>query len=169
MTAADTSYNASVYIPQGAAELDVESGGIIRIKDGGVILDETNPVIHSLRTRLTIAQVNAGATLLVARAGYKYRMVGCKAIAYGGAAAAVTTVDVKGTQSTSVVKLVAYAQASLTQSTVLSAGGSGAAVLADGASYVPNDANTAITVAITGSSVTTATGIDIIFDYTIET
>lgn len=124
--------------------------------------------VQNIRTRFTIAQVNAGATLLAAKTGYAYRMVGCTAISVGGAAGAVTTVDVLGTQSASGVKLVAYAQASLTQSAVLRDGGSGAAVLADGASYVVNDANTAITVGKTGSSVTTATHIDIDFSYVIE-
>jgi hypothetical protein len=38
-------------------------------------------------------------------------MIGCKAIAVGGAAGAVTTVDVSGTLSTS-RKLVAFAQRS---------------------------------------------------------
>jgi len=124
--------------------------------------------IYSIRRRCTVAEVNAGVQLLPAIAGYKYRMIGCKAIAVGGAAGAVTTVDVTATQATATVKLVAYAQASLTQSTVLTAGGSGGAVLADGASFVANDAGTAINVGKTGSSVTTATNIDIIFDYALE-
>ena len=91
-------------------------------------------------------------------------MVNCKAIAVGGAAGAVTTVDVLATLSTG-RKLVAFAQANLTQSTVLTAGGTGAAVLADGASYTANDAGTAVTVGKTGSDVTTATHIDVVFDY----
>jgi hypothetical protein len=94
-------------------------------------------------------------------------MIGCKAISVGGAAGAVTTVDVTGTVSTS-RKLVAYAQANLTQSTVLVDGGTGGTVLADGASYTANDAGTAILVSKTGSNVTTATHIDVIFDYVIE-
>jgi hypothetical protein len=51
---------------------------------------------------------------------------------------------------------------------VLKAGGAGAAVLADGASYVQNDVNTAITIGKTGSSVTTATSIDVILTYVLE-
>ena len=122
-------------------------------------------VVYSHRQRVTIAEINAGATLLAAVSGKSYRLVSCNAIAYGGAAGAVTTVDVLATQSASGVKLVAYAQASLTQSAVLKDGGTGAAVLADGASYVANDANTAITIGKTGSDVTTATGVDIILQY----
>ena len=121
-------------------------------------------MVQNVRQRFTIAEINAGATLVAAVAGKSIRMVSCKAIAIGGAAGAVTTVDVLGTLSTG-RKLVAFAQANLTQSTVLTDGGTGAAVLADGASYTANDAGTAITVGKTGSNVTTATHIDVIFDY----
>jgi hypothetical protein len=123
--------------------------------------------VQNIRRRCTIAEVNAGVTLLSAIPGFKYRMVGCTAISVGGAAGAVTTIDVLGTQTTA-QKLVAYAQASLTQSTLLRDGASGSTLLADGASYVACDANTAITVGKTGASVTTATHIDVNFSYVIE-
>ena len=123
-------------------------------------------MVLNVRQRFTIAEVNAGATLVPAVTGKSIRMVSCKAIAVGGAAGAVTTVDVLGTVSTA-RKLVAFAQANLTQSTVLTDGGTGAAVLADGASYTANDVSTGITVGKTGSSVTTATHIDVIFDYVV--
>lgn len=128
----------------------------------------SNPRIRNVRTRFTIAQINAGATLVPAITGQKLRMVSCSAVSVGGAAAAVTTVDVIGTQATSAVKLVAYAQASLTQSTVLKDGASGASMLADGASYEACDTGKAITVGKTGASVTTATHIDINLCYVIE-
>lgn len=140
-----------------------------------VLEDLSNNVIYTragavqnIRTRFTISQINSGATILAAIAGHQYRLVSCTATAYGGAVGATTTVDVGGTQSASGVKLVAYAQASLLQSAVLKDGGSGATVLADGASYVSNDANTAITIGKTGSSLTTATGVDINLCYVIE-
>lgn len=123
--------------------------------------------VQNIRTRFTIAEVNAGATVLAAIPGFKYRMVACKAIAVGGAVGAVTTVDILGTSSTS-RKLVAYAQANLTRSTVLVDGGTGGTVLADGASYTANDANTAIEIDVTGDPVTTATHIDVIFSYVVE-
>lgn len=129
-------------------------------------LQATGAVLN-VRQRFTIAQVNAGATLVAAVSGKSIRMVGCKAIAVGGAAGAVTTVDILGTSTTS-RKLVAFAQASLTQSAVLADGGTGGTVLADGASYTANDAGTAITVGKTGSSITTATHIDVIFSYVLE-
>lgn len=124
--------------------------------------------VRNFRRRSTIAEVNAGVTLLAAVPGFKYRLIEAQAISIGGAAGAVTTVDVLGTQSASGVKLVAYAQASLTQSTVLKSGGSGTTVLADGASYVANDVNTAITLGKTGASITTATHIDVILSYVLE-
>lgn len=123
--------------------------------------------VQTIRTRFTIAQVNAGATLLAAIPGFKYRMVDVIGIAVGGAVGATTTVDVGGTQSTAVI-LAAFAQASMTRSTVLRPGVSGTTVLADGASFVACDANTAITVGKTGSSITTATHIDILFSYVVE-
>lgn len=142
-----------------AINLEADTATVTNLRATGAILN--------VRKRFTIAEVNAGANLVPAVTGKSIRMVACKAISVGGAAGAVTTVDVLGTLSTS-RKLVAYAQANLTQSTVLVDGGTGGAVLADGASYTANDAGTAITVNKTGSNVTTATHIDVIFDYVLE-
>lgn len=142
-----------------AVNLEADTATVTNLRATGAILN--------VRKRFTIAEVNAGATLVPAVTGKSIRMVACKAISVGGAAGAVTTVDVLGTLSTG-RKLVAYAQANLTQSTVLVDGGTGGAVLADGASYTANDAGTAITVNKTGSNVTTATHIDVIFDYVLE-
>jgi len=120
------------------------------------------------RKRFTLAEVNAGAALLPALAGFKYRLIAAKAISIGGAATTGGTVDILATAAAAVRKLVAFAQASLTQSTVLTDGGAGAAVLADGASYTANDANTDVTVGKTGSSFTVATHFDVILTYVIE-
>lgn len=121
----------------------------------------------TMRKRVAIADVNAGATLVPAIPGRRYRLVDALAIAIGGNVGAVTTVDILGTVTTA-RKLVALAQASLTRSAVLRAGGTGADVLADGASFTQNDANTAITVGITGSAATTATHIDFLVTYAID-
>lgn len=129
-----------------------------------VIIPDT---VRHLRQRVAIADVNAGATLLAALPGYKYRMVGCNAIAIGGNMGTLTTVDILGTLSTS-RKLVAFAQASLTRSAVLFDGGTGGTVLADGASYTANDANTAITIGKTGGTGDTATHVDVHLTYVIE-
>ena len=126
------------------------------------------PQIRVLRQRVTLAQVNAGLVLLAAIAGRKYRLLDARCIAIGGAAAAGTTVDITGVQSSSTVKLVSFAQASLTQSTVLYPGLSGVTVLADGASFAQNDVNTAISISKTGSAFTTATNFDVVLVYTLE-
>lgn len=141
------------------------STGYVKLDESGAEMG--GGTVRHIRKRFSIAEVNAGATLLPAQAGLAYRMIDASAIAVGGSAAAVTTVDILGTSTTG-RKLVAFAQASLTQSTLLRAGASGATILADGASFTANDANTAITIGKTGSSVTTATHIDVSFFYTVE-
>lgn len=118
----------------------------------------------SLRTRVTAAQVNAGFTLLPALAGRRYRIVDAAFIAIGGAVTAATSVDLLGTQTTS-VQLMAAAVAGLTQNTLLRAGATNAAILAGGASFVPNDVNTAITINKTGSNMATATHVDVLLTY----
>jgi hypothetical protein len=116
---------------------------------------------------VTIANVNAGTTLVPGIAGCKLRLVDAFAIAYGGAVAAVTTVDLLGTITTD-RKLVAFGQAALTQSTMVRAGAAGGVLLADGASFTANDAGAGLKVGITGSSATTATGIDFSLTYAID-
>lgn len=130
-------------------------------------VDLTIGVPITIRTRQAIATVNAGATLLPALVGFGYRLLDCSMIAIGGAAAAVTTVDILGTLTAS-RKLCTFAQASLTQSALLRMGGTGTVILADGASYTRNDINTAITINITGIAITTAVSIDTILTYVIE-
>lgn len=125
-------------------------------------------IVRTIRSRFTIAQVNAGATILAALAGYKYRLIDVLAIAIGGNVGTLTTVDVLATQSASGVKLAAFAQASLTRSTVLRPGVSGTTVLADGASFVQNDANTAVTIGKTGGTGDTATHVDVVLTYALE-
>jgi predicted RecA/RadA family phage recombinase len=128
---------------------------------------DTGAVLQ-VRRRCTIAEVNAGVTLLPAATGVKYRMINGAMIAIGGAAAAHTTIDLIGTQSASAVKLVAFAVAQTAENTLLQPGITGAAILAGGVSYVANDVNTAITVGKTGSSITTASHIDILMSYVRE-
>jgi len=54
-------------------------------------------VVQGTRTRVTIAQVNAGATLVAGVAGMTLRLIDAFIISIGGAAAAVTTVDIAST------------------------------------------------------------------------
>ncbi|MFN7194895.1 MAG: hypothetical protein ACK5UV_00220, partial [bacterium] len=81
------SYSTQNYDAQGGALSVI--GGELRISGGYI----SGGAILNKRQRFTIAEINAGATLLPAISGKSYRMIGCKAIAVGGAAGAVTTVD----------------------------------------------------------------------------
>jgi len=122
--------------------------------------------VQHTRQRFTVAQVNAGATVLAARAGIRYQLVDLALIAIGGNAATATGVRVRGTQSASVVVLMDAKVAGLTQSTLLRIGtATNGLILADGASFVANDVNTAITIIKDGSDVATATHIDLLMSY----
>jgi hypothetical protein len=155
-------YSPKIFRRDGGDSVTVKSGGILSV-DAGV-----GGYANQIRVRTTTANVNAGATLLAALPGYAYRIHDIAMIAIGGAAGATTTVDVLGTQAAGSVKLLAVAIAALTQSAVVRAGASNATVLADGASFVACDANTAITISKTGASLTTATNIDVLLTYSIE-
>jgi len=128
--------------------------------------------LFALRTRVTLAQMNAGLDLLAAVAGLKYRLVNYKIIAIGANAAATanaTGVAIKGVQSSSTVKLGVCVLAGLTRSTVNVATSANNTVLADGASFVACDANSKISVqADGGTDLITATAFDVIIDYAVE-
>lgn len=159
------SSDASLGLPVGEileAATSSDTTGIVKLS-GQSVAGST----LSIRRRFTIAEVNSGATLLAAVTGLRYRMVDAFAIAVGGSVGAVTTIDLIGTVTTA-RKLVAWAQASMTQSTLLRAGASGAAILADGASFTANDISTAVTIGKTGATATTATHVDIVMFYTLE-
>lgn len=122
-----------------------------------------------IRRRFTIAEVNAGADILPALdTSFKYRMIDAMMVAVGGAAGAATTVDITATLAAASRKLLAVAIAALTQSAVVRAGAANATVLADGASFTANDANTAVRIGVTGAPLTTVTHIDVVLCYVIE-
>lgn len=127
-----------------------------------------NTGTRNLRTRVTTAQVNAGYTLLPALAGYKYRIYDVTMIAIGGNAATATAVTINATQSAGAAVLISAAIAALTQSAVVKPNSANVTVLADGASFIANDVNTAITIGKTGGALATATNIDVLLSYTIE-
>ena len=160
--AASTNYVPKVHKLNGGDAINIKSGGVASV-DAGV-----GGFANQIRVRTSTANVNAGATLLAALPGFAYRIHDIAMISIGGNAAGATTVDVLGTQSAGSVKLFAGAVANLTQSAVLRAGATGGTVLADGASFVACDANTAITIGKTGSSLTTSTNIDVLLTYSVE-
>jgi hypothetical protein len=136
--------------------------------DTTIIRPVAGSFVYNQRFRTSIANVNTGVTLLPAVAGYKYRMIDASMIAVGGAVATCTAVVINGTQATSSVALLSVAVAALTQSTVVKPNTANATVLADGASYVKNDVATAVTLGKTGGSCATATSVDVILSYAIE-
>lgn len=133
-----------------------------------VVVSPVHPTVHHTRQRFTTAQVNAGATILPAIPGYKYRMVDASLIAIGGSASGADSVDIIGTLS-SPRKLMAGLEAGLTENTLLRAGAAtNGVILAAGASFTANDANTAITIGKSGSNLATATHVDVLLSYAIE-
>lgn len=126
------------------------------------------PLVHNLRQRFTIAEINTGATLMPAITGYKYRLQDVTLVAIGGNAGTATAVTLSGTQSASVVALITAAVAALTRSTVVKPDTANVTVLADGASFVACDVSTALTIEKTGGSLATATHVDVILSVAIE-
>lgn len=123
----------------------------------------------TLRRRCTVAEVNAGVTLLAAPgAGFAYRITDAAMIAVGGAVTGSTDVRILGTRAAGSVALMVAAVAALTQSALLRIGAANAVILADGASFTVLDANTAITVGKTGGSAATATHVDVIVRYQVD-
>lgn len=129
---------------------------------------DANPSVQQFRGRFTAAQINAGASVLAAFAGAAYRLISGKMISIGGAAAGATAVVLLGTRAAGAVTLMSVAVAGLTQSTQVDLDDAAAAALADGASYTPLDANTAITIGKTGASLTGSTNVDVILEYVLE-
>jgi hypothetical protein len=149
----------------------VDSG----VQRAGLFTDSLVPVAYSLRTRVTLAQLNAGFTLLAALPGFAYRMIDCMLIAIGGAATTGTSVNVIGTRAAAPVQLFVAAIAGLTQSTITRAGspfataGTASIVcLADGASFTPLDVNTPVTVITVGSAMTVMTNLDVVLTFAID-
>lgn len=128
-------------------------------------------VMYSKRIRTTIANVNAGATLVAAITGRKIRVTGWKVIAIGAAVTSTTATGLAliGTESASPVNIVAMTKAILTQSTINGVSGSGITTLADGASFIQLDVTTGVTIQATGGSdLAGASNIDVILDYVVE-
>lgn len=127
-----------------------------------------NDMVFFTRTRFTAAQINAGAELLPALYGQKYRMVDAAMIAVGGAVSGATDVRILATQAAVAVALVIGAIAALTQSAIVDAGQANMTILADGASFAQCDVQTNITVGKTGGSLAGATAVDVLFWYSID-
>jgi hypothetical protein len=121
----------------------------------------------TLRQRVTVAQLNAGFTLLAAVPGFIYSLTDVKVTAIGGAATTGTSVNIIGTRAGAPVQLLVVAIAALTQSALVRHGAANAVILADGASFTPLDVNTPITIITVGSAMTVMTNIDVVLEYTL--
>ena len=159
---ADQTYGPAIYKRDGGNTLIFGSGSLGAVVPGGAGPAQT------VRTRVTLAQLNAGFTLLAALPGYAYRLIDATLTAVGGAATTGTSVNIIGTRAAAPVQLVAAAIAALTQSALVRAGAANAVILADGASFTALDANTAITVITVGAAMTVMTNIDVVLTYTVE-
>jgi len=124
--------------------------------------------VQTIRTRVTIAQANAGVDILAAKTGYKIRVVDWTMIAIGGNAATATSVRLRATQSASTVSLAVVLIAALTRSTAVKPNSANVTNLADGAAFVANDAATAIRLDVDNNNLATATHVDVILQYALE-
>lgn len=126
-------------------------------------------VAKTLRTRATLAQVNAGLALLPALPGVKWRLLSAAFIAIGGAAAGGTSLNLQGTVAAVTAQLWVVTVAALTRSTQIFTGvvpvAGASTILADGASFTACDANAAVNVITVGSAMTTATAFDCFLSY----
>lgn len=126
-------------------------------------------VTKTSRTRVTLAQLNAGFNLLPALVGVRWRLIAASFIAIGGAATSGTSVNLQGTVAAATVQLWVVTIAALTQSTQLFSGVTPAAgtgtILANGASFTQMDANSALKVITVGSAMTVLTNLDVFLDY----
>jgi len=140
------------------------------------ITDSNVGVVLSLRRRTTIAEINAGGTLIPAPGvGFKIRVINATMVAIGGSAAGATLVRLTGTRAAAAVVIFSAAVARLAQSVInvmgtpfATAGAESLTSLADGASLTALDENTAVTYDKTGASLTTSTHVDFTVLYVIE-
>jgi hypothetical protein len=158
--AQDATYQTNVYLERGTGRVVSQGGG---------------GALYNQRFRVTIGNVNAGQTLLPAQPGIKYRLVDGYMVPVGGAVVTCTAVVILGTQATASATLLSGAAAALTQSAKVAPGLTNvanvsglASILADGASFVPNDVNTAITIGKTGGTCATATNVDVVLTYALD-
>ena len=127
----------------------------------------------NVRHRVTTAEMNSGHEILAAVSGKKYRIIDCHVIAVGGTmahTADATGVAIYGTQTTP-QKLYEVLLAAGVQSAICRPGSANTNILADGASFVQNDANTAITVRTVSAGnydLITCTHVDINIIYALE-
>jgi hypothetical protein len=164
-------FNSDLVLTHSAGVLTLTTGELAL--GGHVVSVNGDAVLITQRHRVTTTEMNTGHSLLGAVTGLKYRLVDIGVIAIGGAAAATanaTGLAIYGTQTGSVALYTALL-AALTQSAFCRPGTTNTSIQADGASFVANDAATAITcktVSAGNFDLITATHFDVILTYCLE-
>lgn len=144
----------------------------VSLAAGGTDVSQTGN--FTVRTRVTLAEMNAGKTLLGAYAGAKWKISDVKVIAIGGAAAATadaTGVAVYGTKAGTVTALYTALLAALTENAVCQINTADTSVATAGALFAANDVKTAITckaVSAGAFDLITATHFDVILTVCLE-
>lgn len=116
-----------------------------------------------LSTALTT--VGLAFTAMPALPGVRWRLIDAILIAIGGNATTSTSINIACAVSGVATELLVVAVAALTRSAVVRAGAANAVVLADGASFTQQDANTAMMAHSVGGTPTVATSFDFIVEY----
>jgi hypothetical protein len=111
--------------------------------------------------KLTVAQINAGITVVAAEPGLTIKATDFYMKAIGGAVGAVTTIDIKDTAA-SPVTVGTCAQAQLTENAILRAGATGTVHTNLGEALT---AGKGLQVVKNGSDITTATHVIVCIDY----
>lgn len=178
------------------SDLHLASGAVLNFDNGNVVLTHSaglwtlttgalalgahvatlngDALVACQRHRVTTAEMNAGHTLLAAVAGLKYRLIDFTVITIGGnaaASAAATGIALYGTQAAAGATLYEAHLAELIRSVPLKPDTANTHILADGASFIANDAATAITckaVSAGAFDLITATHFDILLTYALE-
>jgi hypothetical protein len=131
-------------------------------------------LVINQRHRVTVAEMNTGHTLVSAAAGLKPRLIDVKVIAVGGNAAATadaTGIGIYGVQGTVSTVLYTAVLAALTRGSVCQINTADTSVPTDGASFLPNDANSAITcraISAGNYDLITVENFDVILTYALE-
>lgn len=137
-----------------------------RQKDGNPTHKGGGTAVHSVRGTATLAEINAGKTLITGIPGQQIRVIGGYMRVNGGALGALTALVIE--ESDGSPDIVSWAQANLTDAsrwdlrTVITGQTIGAGFNA------ALTAGQGVSLSKTGSDATTATDIEYVLDYVIE-
>jgi hypothetical protein len=127
-----------------------------------------NPMAYCLKANFTAADINAGTTIIPARAYGGVRLYDVTLVALGGAAGGATSINITGTQAGTVISLVSAPVAVLTQNAVVRITTATVVVPAGSAFFKACDNGAPIQIGKVGASVTGLTSLDVILLYAID-